>query len=133
VKCGGESTGKQARPFGTSLGTRTLPDLKLAGTNLTTTHCDPTTAAVPIVEHRPDSDPISVTMSAPSLGPYIAKRTWLSKWVKPIANWYVKASGYRQLGLRYDSLPKAFVWRKRRGINIWGFRLRIGVLTGLAL
>jgi ubiquinol-cytochrome c reductase subunit 7 len=41
-------------------------------------------------------------MSAPSLAPFILKRPWLQKWVQPLANWYVNAAGYRQLGLRYD-------------------------------
>ena len=40
-------------------------------------------------------------MSAPSLAPYILKRPWLSKMLKPVANWYVNAAGYRKLGLRY--------------------------------
>ncbi|KAF2690780.1 hypothetical protein K458DRAFT_326648 [Lentithecium fluviatile CBS 122367] len=43
-------------------------------------------------------------MSAPSLAPFILKRPWLQKWVKPLANWYVNAAGYRQLGLRADDL-----------------------------
>ena len=40
-------------------------------------------------------------MSAPSLAPFILKRPWLQKWVQPLANWYINAAGYRQLGLRY--------------------------------
>ncbi|KAI5379791.1 hypothetical protein J4E82_001334 [Alternaria postmessia] len=43
-------------------------------------------------------------MSAPSLAPYIMKRPWLQKWMKPLANWYCNAAGYRQLGLRADDL-----------------------------
>ncbi|KAI9900896.1 hypothetical protein N3K66_005158 [Trichothecium roseum] len=39
-----------------------------------------------------------------SLAPYILKRPWLYNMLKPVANWYVGASGYRQLGLRYDDL-----------------------------
>ena len=45
-------------------------------------------------------------MSAPSLAPYIAKRPWLQRWVKPLANWYANAAGYRQLGLRYEALAR---------------------------
>ncbi|KAF1955521.1 14 kDa subunit of cytochrome bd ubiquinol oxidase [Byssothecium circinans] len=43
-------------------------------------------------------------MSAPSLAPFILKRPWLQKWVKPLANWYTNAAGYRQLGLKADDL-----------------------------
>ncbi|KAJ4365193.1 Cytochrome b-c1 complex subunit 7 [Neocucurbitaria cava] len=43
-------------------------------------------------------------MSAPSLAPYIAKRPWLQRWMKPLSNWYCNAAGYRQLGLRADDL-----------------------------
>ncbi|CAH0018420.1 unnamed protein product [Clonostachys rhizophaga] len=39
-----------------------------------------------------------------SLAPYVLKRPWLSRILKPIASWYVGASGYRKLGLRYDDL-----------------------------
>jgi hypothetical protein len=42
-------------------------------------------------------------MSAPSLAPYIMKRPWLQRWMKPLANWYCNAAGYRQLGLRYGA------------------------------
>lgn len=45
-------------------------------------------------------------MSAPSLAPFVNKRPWLQKWVKPLANWYANAAGYRQLGLRYAFAPK---------------------------
>jgi hypothetical protein len=31
----------------------------------------------------------------------IMKRPWLQRWMKPLANWYTNAAGYRQLGLRY--------------------------------
>jgi hypothetical protein len=48
-------------------------------------------------------------MSAPSLAPYISKRPWLQRWVKPLANWYCNAAGYRQLGLRYGALDKPLV------------------------
>ncbi len=43
-------------------------------------------------------------MSAPSLAPYIMKRPWLLKWMKPLSNWYCNAAGYRQLGLKADDL-----------------------------
>ena len=43
----------------------------------------------------------TANMSAPSLAPMIMKRPWLQRWMKPLANWYNNASGYRQLGLRY--------------------------------
>ncbi|KAL5120529.1 Cytochrome b-c1 complex subunit 7 [Pleosporales sp. CAS-2024a] len=43
-------------------------------------------------------------MSAPSLAPFINKRPWLQRWMKPLASWYCNAAGYRQLGLRADDL-----------------------------
>ncbi|KAH7148486.1 cytochrome b-c1 complex subunit 7 [Dactylonectria macrodidyma] len=39
-----------------------------------------------------------------SLAPFILRRPWLARLVKPAATWYVNAAGYRQLGLRYDDL-----------------------------
>ncbi|KAF4956090.1 hypothetical protein FSARC_11681 [Fusarium sarcochroum] len=39
-----------------------------------------------------------------SLAPFILRRPWLAKLFKPAATWYVNASGYRQMGLRYDDL-----------------------------
>ncbi|KAK3377734.1 putative ubiquinol-cytochrome C reductase complex 14kD subunit [Podospora didyma] len=39
-----------------------------------------------------------------SLAPYILTRPWLTKLLKPVANWYASAAGYRQLGLRADDL-----------------------------
>ncbi|KAH8893503.1 putative ubiquinol-cytochrome C reductase complex 14kD subunit [Thozetella sp. PMI_491] len=39
-----------------------------------------------------------------SLAPFILKRPWLQKMVAPLASWYGQASGYRQLGLRFDDL-----------------------------
>jgi len=39
-------------------------------------------------------------MSYPSLAPYILKRPWLSRWMKPLSNWYFESAGYRKLGLR---------------------------------
>ncbi|KAF2809312.1 uncharacterized protein BDZ99DRAFT_463159 [Mytilinidion resinicola] len=43
-------------------------------------------------------------MSQPSLAPFVLKRQWLTRWMKPLANWYANASGYRKLGLRADDL-----------------------------
>ena len=43
-------------------------------------------------------------MSAPSLAPFVNKRPWLQRWLKPLSNWYCNAAGYRQLGLRADDL-----------------------------
>ncbi|KAJ4294622.1 Cytochrome b-c1 complex subunit 7 [Kalmusia sp. IMI 367209] len=43
-------------------------------------------------------------MSAPSLAPYIIKRPWLQRWLKPLSNWYTNAAGYRQLGLMADDI-----------------------------
>ncbi|KAJ4396422.1 Cytochrome b-c1 complex subunit 7 [Gnomoniopsis smithogilvyi] len=43
-------------------------------------------------------------MSYVTLAPFVAKRPWLSSALKPLANWYANASGYRQLGLRADDL-----------------------------
>ncbi|CAK7219137.1 Cytochrome b-c1 complex subunit 7, mitochondrial [Sporothrix bragantina] len=43
-------------------------------------------------------------MSYVSLAPFIRQRPWLHKALKPVANWYVNLSGYRQMGLRADDL-----------------------------
>ncbi|CAK7271554.1 Cytochrome b-c1 complex subunit 7, mitochondrial [Sporothrix epigloea] len=43
-------------------------------------------------------------MSYLSLAPFIRQRPWLHKALKPVANWYVNLSGYRQMGLRADDL-----------------------------
>ncbi|KIW05159.1 uncharacterized protein PV09_03710 [Verruconis gallopava] len=43
-------------------------------------------------------------MSTPSLAKYVMKRPWLHSWMKPLANWYGNAAGYRQLGLKADDL-----------------------------
>ncbi|KAF8862403.1 14 kDa subunit of cytochrome bd ubiquinol oxidase [Acephala macrosclerotiorum] len=43
-------------------------------------------------------------MSQPSLVNFIVKRPWLSKFMKPLSNWYANAAGYRKLGLRADDL-----------------------------
>ncbi|KAI1763977.1 putative ubiquinol--cytochrome-c reductase [Hypoxylon sp. FL1150] len=42
--------------------------------------------------------------SYPTLAPFILKRPWLANMLKPVANWYSNAAGYRQLGLRADDL-----------------------------
>jgi ubiquinol-cytochrome c reductase subunit 7 len=39
-----------------------------------------------------------------SLAPYVRSSRTLSKWFKPIANWYANLSGYRKVGLVYDDL-----------------------------
>jgi hypothetical protein len=40
-------------------------------------------------------------MPYPSLAPFVAKRPWLRNMLKPVANWYGNAAGYRQLGLLF--------------------------------
>ena len=40
----------------------------------------------------------------PSLAPYVRSSRTLSKWLKPVANWYANLSGYRRVGLVYDDL-----------------------------
>ncbi|KAI4863831.1 putative ubiquinol--cytochrome-c reductase [Hypoxylon rubiginosum] len=42
--------------------------------------------------------------SYPTLAPFIFKRPWLTNMLKPVANWYGNAAGYRKLGLRADDL-----------------------------
>ncbi|RMZ08529.1 hypothetical protein D0864_01718 [Hortaea werneckii] len=39
-------------------------------------------------------------MSYPSLAPYIMKRPWLMRWMRPLSEWYFDNAGYRKLGLR---------------------------------
>ncbi|KAG4217510.1 hypothetical protein PC116_g34009 [Phytophthora cactorum] len=39
--------------------------------------------------------------SYPTLAPFVMKRPWLNNLLKPVANWYINAAGYRKLGLRY--------------------------------
>ncbi|PHH61251.1 hypothetical protein CDD81_629 [Ophiocordyceps australis] len=39
-----------------------------------------------------------------SLAPFVLRRPWLAKMLKPVAHWYADAAGYRKLGLRYDDL-----------------------------
>lgn len=54
----------------------------------------------------------SVNMFGPlgaSFGPQILASPRLSRWIKPIANWYVGVSGYRKVGLRYDDLRASFI------------------------
>ncbi|KAL2021788.1 hypothetical protein VTK56DRAFT_6562 [Thermocarpiscus australiensis] len=41
---------------------------------------------------------------APSLYSTVIRRPWLLRLVQPLANWYVNAAGYRQMGLRADDL-----------------------------
>ncbi|KAK3307916.1 cytochrome b-c1 complex subunit 7 [Chaetomium strumarium] len=43
-------------------------------------------------------------MSAPSLISFVLKRPWLANMLKPVANTYVNAAGYRQMGLWADDL-----------------------------
>lgn len=39
-----------------------------------------------------------------SLAPYIQSSKTLMSWVKPLANWYANAAGYRKYGFKYDDL-----------------------------
>jgi len=39
-----------------------------------------------------------------SLAGWIKSSRSLSKYVKPVANWYANLAGYRQMGLKYDDL-----------------------------
>ncbi|GLB35311.1 putative component of the ubiquinol-cytochrome c reductase complex (complex III or cytochrome b-c1 complex), which is part of the mitochondrial respiratory chain [Lyophyllum shimeji] len=39
-----------------------------------------------------------------SLANYVKSSKTLSRWVKPIANWYANAAGYRKYGFKYDDL-----------------------------
>ncbi|KAG6821148.1 hypothetical protein H0H93_005368 [Arthromyces matolae] len=39
-----------------------------------------------------------------SCAPYIKSSRTLSRWFKPIANWYAHAAGYRKYGFKYDDL-----------------------------
>ncbi|KAL2158199.1 hypothetical protein VTH06DRAFT_4519 [Thermothelomyces fergusii] len=41
---------------------------------------------------------------APSLYSAAVKRPWLMNLLKPLANWYTNAAGYRQMGLKADDL-----------------------------
>ncbi|KAI5858202.1 putative ubiquinol--cytochrome-c reductase [Durotheca rogersii] len=40
----------------------------------------------------------------PTLAPFVVKRPWLLRLLRPVADWYVNTAGYRQLGLRADDL-----------------------------
>ncbi|TFK42917.1 cytochrome b-c1 complex subunit 7 [Crucibulum laeve] len=39
-----------------------------------------------------------------SWAPYVKSSRTLYKWVKPVADWYANASGYRKYGFKYDDL-----------------------------
>ncbi|KAF8892621.1 ubiquinol-cytochrome C reductase complex 14kD subunit-domain-containing protein [Infundibulicybe gibba] len=39
-----------------------------------------------------------------SLAPYVSSSRTLLGWIKPVANWYANASGYRKYGFKYDDL-----------------------------
>ncbi|CAA7267655.1 unnamed protein product [Cyclocybe aegerita] len=39
-----------------------------------------------------------------SLAPYVQSSRTLSKWITPVANWYVNAAGYRKYGFKYDDI-----------------------------
>jgi len=54
-------------------------------------HVRPSSTYPPPTKHK-------LTMSAPSLAPYILARPWLKSWMMPLANWYANAAGYRRLG-----------------------------------
>ncbi|KAK2460539.1 hypothetical protein APHAL10511_007009 [Amanita phalloides] len=40
----------------------------------------------------------------PSLASYVRTSRTFYGWVKPIADWYAKAAGYRKYGFKYDDL-----------------------------
>ena len=54
-------------------------------------------------------------MSYPSLAPYIMKRPWLMRWMRPLSEWYFDNAGYRKLGLRYVPNPPKIERRRHRG------------------
>jgi hypothetical protein len=70
-------------------------------------------------------------MAYPSLAPFILKRPWLRSFFTPVANWYVNAAGYRQLGLRYV-YPLSLAPNEANGYNspIRGCQLWTGSNTG---
>ncbi|THH16510.1 hypothetical protein EW146_g4144 [Bondarzewia mesenterica] len=39
-----------------------------------------------------------------SLAPYVRSSRTLSRWLRPVANWYVNLAGYRRMGFKYDDL-----------------------------
>ncbi|KAF5387079.1 hypothetical protein D9615_001806 [Tricholomella constricta] len=43
--------------------------------------------------------PLSISFAS-----YLKPSRTLSRWIKPIANWYADASGYRKYGFKYDDL-----------------------------
>ena len=53
-----------------------------------------------LLPHEPDHE-TTAEMSYPSLAPYIQKRPWLMRWMRPLSEWYFDNAGYRKLGLRY--------------------------------
>jgi ubiquinol-cytochrome c reductase subunit 7 len=42
----------------------------------------------------------------PSLASYVQSSKSLVSWIKPLANWYANAAGYRKYGFKYDDLRK---------------------------
>ena len=51
----------------------------------------------------------TATMPVYSLAPFVSRRPWLLKMLQPVANWYANTAGYRQVGLRYASMPSALL------------------------
>jgi ubiquinol-cytochrome c reductase subunit 7 len=49
-----------------------------------------------------------------SLAPYIRSSKTLMGWVKPLANWYAHAAGYRKYGFKYDDLCTSFYLPQKR-------------------
>jgi hypothetical protein len=45
-----------------------------------------------------------------SLAGWIKSSRSVSKYVKPVANWYANLAGYRQMGLKYDDLRACHGW-----------------------
>ena len=43
-------------------------------------------------------------MAISPLTKFIVKRPWLHRWMMPISQWYMNATGHRKLGLRYEDL-----------------------------
>lgn len=71
-----------------------------------------------------------------TLAPYILKNPGLHRIVKPIANAFVNAAGYRKQGLRYDDLS-ACPWSCGEGFysfsDIFSYRGTRGCPTGMFL
>jgi hypothetical protein len=38
----------------------------------------------------------------PLNGKKLSQKSLLGKFLKPVSNWYINASGYRKVGLRYE-------------------------------